>query len=132
MADFVVWTDASLKLALAFVYVGLGFVYQLNPDLLSLKVDIFFLELLAILSSIHHVASFKHPPKRLLIFTDSLDSVAVFNSLGATEDSHNSVVKAVAGIIIQTGIDLRVCHIAGKDNMQADLLSCLLFDDFHR
>lgn len=131
-ADFVLWTDVSLKLALAFVYAGNGYVYPLNTDSSGPKVDIFFLELLAILSAIHHVGSFDHPPKRLLVFTDSLDAVAVLNSLGTSEDMHNSVVKAMAGIIIETGIDLRVRHIAGKDNTRADLLSRLLFDDYHR
>jgi hypothetical protein len=32
VADMVVWTDASLKFALSFVYAGNGFVYQLNPS----------------------------------------------------------------------------------------------------
>ncbi|KNZ71911.1 hypothetical protein J132_05185 [Termitomyces sp. J132] len=112
-ADMVIWTDASLKLGMAFVYAGNGFAYQMAPEETSTKIDIFFLELIAILSAIFHVALFLHPPRRLLIFTDSLDSVAVFNSLGASESLHNSVVRAVAGIILQTGIDLKVCHIAG-------------------
>lgn len=70
-----------------------------------------------ILSNICHIALFDHPPKRLLIFTDSLDSVAVFNFLSTAGEMYNLVVKAVAGIIIETGIDLHVSHIAGKDNI---------------
>ncbi|KNZ72388.1 hypothetical protein J132_03479 [Termitomyces sp. J132] len=131
-ADMVIWTDASLKLGMAFVYAGNGFAYQMAPEETSTKIDIFFLELIAILSAIFHVASFSQPPRRLLIFTDSLDSVVVFNSLGASKSLHNSVVWAVAGIILQTGIDLKVCHIAGKDNIRADLLSQLLFNEYRR
>jgi hypothetical protein len=132
-ADLVIWTDASGKYGLSFTYAGNGFVYQLQaPKNRSPKVDIFFLELLAILSGIHHVALFPHPPRRLLVFTDSLDSVAVFNSLRASEPLHNSILLAVAEIIMKTGIDLRVHHIEGKKNLRADMLSRLLFDEYRR
>lgn len=61
-ADFVAWTDASLKLVAAFVYTGSTFVYPLkSPPVDSKdKIDI-FLELLVILSAIFHVASFILP-----------------------------------------------------------------------
>ena len=59
-----------------------------------------------------------------------MDSVAVFNSLAASESSHNSILLAVAEIVLRTGIDVRVRHIAGKLNVRADLLSCLLFVDY--
>jgi hypothetical protein len=130
-ADLVMWTDASGKYGLSFVFAGNGFVYQhRSPEPGSPSIDIFFLELLAILSGIHHVANFAHPPHRLLIFTDSLDSVAVFNSLHASEHMHNSILLAVAEIILKTGIDLRVRHIEGKKNIRADMLSRLLFDEY--
>ncbi|KAL4255183.1 hypothetical protein AB1N83_014102 [Pleurotus pulmonarius] len=45
---------------------------------------------------------------------------------------HNAPLRASAEIILSTGIDLRVRHIAGKDNIRADLLSRLLFDDYSR
>ncbi|THU81569.1 hypothetical protein K435DRAFT_595510, partial [Dendrothele bispora CBS 962.96] len=91
---------------------------------------IFFRELLAILCLLHHVASFSSPPRRVLIHSDSLNSVEVLNSLRASESSHNSILLAIADIILKTGIDLRVRHIPGKDNIRADLLSRLLFDDY--
>jgi hypothetical protein len=82
VADFVLWTDASGKHGLAFVFAGNGFAYQLQPSSQGAPVvDIFFLKLLAILSSIHHVVNLAKPPHHLLLFTDSLDSVDVFNSL---------------------------------------------------
>jgi hypothetical protein len=130
-ADLIMWTDASGKHGLSFVFAGNGFVYQRqSPKLGSSSVDIFFLEMLAILSGIHHVAHFAHPPRRLLIFTDSLDSVAVFNSLHTSESMHNSILLAVAEIILKTGIDLRVRHIEGKKNIRADMLSRLLFNEY--
>ncbi|KIK50150.1 hypothetical protein GYMLUDRAFT_253232, partial [Collybiopsis luxurians FD-317 M1] len=106
-AEFVGWTDASNS-GLAFVYAGNGLCYQLKPSPGKPVVDTFFRELLAILSLIHHIASMPSPPRKILIYSDSLDSIQVMN----------------------TGIDLRVRHIPGKENIGADLLSRLLLDDF--
>jgi hypothetical protein len=131
-ADVTVWTDANLKDGLAFSFSNNGFVYQQTPHASSDSIDIFFLELVAILSAIHHLACLPRPPQRLLIFTDSLNSVAVFNSLSASEKLHNGVLLAVAKIILQSGIDLRVRHIIGKENIRADLLSRLLFDEYRQ
>ena len=131
-ADMVLWTDASLRLGLAFVYSGRGFAYALSPNESKEKIDIFFLELVAILSAVHHIAIFPHPPKKVLLWTDSLDSVAAYNSLRASESIHNSVLLAIAGILFETGMDLRHRHIAGKDNVKADLLSRLMLDEFYR
>ena len=106
-ADLALWTDASGRHGLLFVFAGNGFVYQLQPPRPGFPpVDIFFLEMLAILSGIHHIAHFLHPPRRLLIFSDSLDLVAVLNTLRATEPLHNSILLAIAKIMMKTGIDL--------------------------
>ena len=106
-ADLVMWTDASGKLGLSFVYAGNGFLYQIkHPKPGFPCVDIFFLELLAILSGIHHVALFASPPKHLLVYTDSLDSVAVLDSLRASESLHNSILLAIAEIMMKSGMDL--------------------------
>ncbi|CAA7268094.1 unnamed protein product [Cyclocybe aegerita] len=94
-ADIVLWTDASLRLALSFYYSGNGFVYQLRPPPPGTAIDIFFLELIAIMSAIFHVASFKSPPRRILLFTDSLDAVGLLNSLAASEDQHNAPLLGI-------------------------------------
>jgi hypothetical protein len=130
-ADCIIWTDASLRLGLGFVYGNHSFVYAISSSA-NEKVDIFFLELVAILSAVHHVALFRHPPKKVLLWSDSLDSVAAYSSLRAAESMHNSVLLALAGILIETGIDLRIRHIAGKENIKADLLSRLMIDEFYR
>lgn len=131
-ADMVIWTDASLYQGLSFIYSGNGFVYQLKPCPPNFSIDIFYLEMVAIFSAIHHVASFPTPPRKVLLFTDSLDSVSVFNSLGASKPLHNGPLLAVAKIILSSGVDLRVRHIEGKKNIRADLLSRLLLEDFYR
>lgn len=131
-ADIVLWTDASLRMALSFVYAGNSFVYQLRPCPAKLTIDIFFLELVAILSAIEHVASFDKPPRRVLVFTDSLDSVGVFNSLRASTTMHNGPLLGVASVVLRSGIDIRVRHIAGTQNIRADMLSRLLFEEYKR
>jgi hypothetical protein len=98
----------------------------------TIKIDIFFLELVAILSAAHHAATLPHPPRRVLIWFDSFDSVSVLASLAASDSIHNGVVLAIARIILMSGIDLRVRHIAGKKNVRADPLSRFLLDDFRR
>ena len=87
---------------------------------------------MAIVSAIHHAGSLDRPPHRLLIWTDSLDSVVVLNSLHATESLHNAPLLAIASIILHTGMDLRVRFIEGKLNTRADMLSRLLVDEYQR
>lgn len=128
-ADFVGWTDAS-NTGLSYVYAGNGFCYKVTPVEGKSKVDIFFRELLSILCLIHHIAHKQTPPHHILIHTDSLDSVEVLSSLSARESSHNSILLAIAAIVLKTGIDIRVRHIAGKSNIRADLLSRFLLDDY--
>ena len=101
-ADMVLWTDASLRLGLGFYYASCGFVYQLRPPPPRVTVDIFFLELVAIMSAIHHVASFVCPPRRILLFTDSLDAVGILNSLAAAQPLHNAPLRGIAEIILAT------------------------------
>ncbi|KAG6862666.1 hypothetical protein C0991_010908 [Blastosporella zonata] len=106
-ANLVVWTHASLRMALSFVFSNNTFVYQINPQD-DVKTDIFFLEMMAILSAIDLISAFDHPPKRILLHTDSLDSVCIFNSLHANQPIHNAPLKAIARIIIESRMDLRV------------------------
>jgi len=131
-AEMVVWTDASLRFGLGCYYASNALVYQLRPPPPEIKIDIFFLELIAILSAIHHVASLPKPPRRLLLFTDSLDSVGVLNTLSTSEALHTAPLLGIAEIILCSGIDLRVQHIAGSKNVRADMLSRLLLDDYRR
>jgi hypothetical protein len=130
-ADMVMWTDASLRNAMAFVYSNRGLVYPIKAPPPKIKVDIFFLELMAIASAIHHAGCLPHPPRRMLIWTDSLDSVSVLNSLHTTESIHNAPLLAIASVMLRTGMDLRVRFIEGKKNVRADMLSRLLMDDYH-
>jgi hypothetical protein len=129
-ADMVMWTDASLHNALAFVYSNKGFLYPIKPPPVGMKVDIFFLELLAIASAVHHAGSLLQPPHRILIWTDRLYSIAVLNSLHTAESLHNTPLLAISNIILHTGMDLRVRFIEGTKNVRADMLSRLLVHEY--
>jgi hypothetical protein len=129
-ANIVIWTDASLHSALAFMMAGNGWVYKLSEPPPGVRIDIFFLELCAILSAITHVAAFDSPPRKLLIWSDSLDSLGTLSSLQVKESLHNGPLLGVASLILKSGIDLHLRHIPGKLNVGADLLSCLAFDVF--
>ena len=61
---------------------------------------------------------------------DSLDSVAVLNSLRARQPIHNAPLLAIADIILRSGINLRLRHLTSKENFRADLLSRLLLSDY--
>ncbi|KAF5335864.1 hypothetical protein D9758_016688 [Tetrapyrgos nigripes] len=106
-ADMIFWTDSSLTIALSFVFAGHGYVYEIRPPPSTVKIDIFFLELIAILSAIDFAVSRPSPPKQILIWSDSLNSVSAFDSLGTSEHIHTCVMLAVAGLIIRSGIDVR-------------------------
>lgn len=129
-ADMVIWTDTSLHNALAFVYSNKGWIYPIRPLPEGVKVDIFFLELLAITSAVYHASSLPCPPHRLLVWTYSLDSVSVLNSLHAAKLLHNAPLLAIANVILQTGMDLHVQFIKGKKNVHANMLSRLLIDQY--
>jgi hypothetical protein len=131
-ADMVFWTDASLKYALSFVFAGNGFFYPLRKCPTHAKIDIFFLELIAIMSAINYATRLQAPPQQILIWSDSFDSVCAFHSLKVSESLHNGPLLGVASIILRSGVDVRVRHIPGEDNIRADLLSRLMFEEFHR
>ncbi|KAH6902338.1 hypothetical protein BKA70DRAFT_1066601, partial [Coprinopsis sp. MPI-PUGE-AT-0042] len=98
----------------------------------GVTIDIFFLELVAILSAIHHLLSSPKPPRRILLHTDSLDSVGVLNSLAARTSMHNAPVRAIAGLMLESGADIRVRHLTSEENLRADLLSRLFLDEYRR
>ena len=76
----------------------------------------------AIAAAIHNVA-YNHPRvRRLAIFSDSLNSVQIFNTLRAKRE-YNAILKLVVNILLETKLEIRVSHIPGVQNTEADLLS---------
>jgi hypothetical protein len=104
-AEMVFSSDASPRGAISFVFVGNGFVCQLKEHV---DVDILFLELMGVVSAINHATSLPRPPSRVLIWTDSLDSVGLFHSLKSTTSINNAPLLAAASIVLRSGIDVRI------------------------
>lgn len=67
-------------------------------------------------------------PRRLAIYSDNSNTVAMFNTLRALPP-YNPLLSLAVDMLIQHEIDLRVSHIAGSSNTAADLLSRLKFEE---
>ncbi|TDL26836.1 hypothetical protein BD410DRAFT_704500, partial [Rickenella mellea] len=88
---------------------------------------IFYYEAVAICCAIHHVAATLPNCRRLVVYSDSHNSVDIFNSYRASK-IYNSLLKFAVDILIQHKVDLRVIHIPGEDNPIADALSRGMLD----
>ncbi|KAF5343376.1 hypothetical protein D9758_015628 [Tetrapyrgos nigripes] len=123
-ADLVLYTDASAA--------GMGiWCPSLHRGLHSL-IDkpepsrIFFYEVLAVVSALTFAASFNHF-HRIVIFTDNLNTVSMFNSLHAKPD-YNPLLITAMNTLLDNNLQLRVLHIPGSENVIADAISRSNFD----
>ena len=89
--------------------------------------SIFYLEALSVLSAIFWVDQLSTRPRRLLIYTDSMNTVDMFNSMRA-EPGYNTILMEAVDALLDMEVSLRVFHIPGEDNTIADALSRGLFD----
>jgi hypothetical protein len=124
-ADLTIFCDASLE--------GLGFyVPALNAAFYSPLsnqpplLHIFFYEALCVVSALAFAVGLRPPPRRLLIFSDSMNMVDMFHSLRAHASYNHLLLFAVRLLLPQT-TSLRVFHIPGSDNAIADAVSRGLF-----
>jgi hypothetical protein len=116
-----VYCDAS-GVGMGFWYPSLHLGFQSNLPARPPVSDIFFYEALCVASAIHDALSRILPGHRLAVFTDSLDTVSIFNSLSG-ETGYNQLLMFVVDLILATEVDFRVFHIAGERNVVADHLS---------
>src|SRR5882724_9691735 len=63
----------------------------------------------------------------LLIFTDLLDCVDMFNSL-QEQEGYNDILLFIICILISSKLSLCIFHVPSTDNCITDALSCHLFD----
>ena len=120
-ADLVVFTDACLS--------GLGFwspqhtVAYYSPVLAARRdAPIFFHEAFAVACAIHWACHRSAPPGRLVIKTDSMNTVDLFNTLRARH-VYNEVLKFAVDELMACEVDMRVVHVQGQHNQLADFLS---------
>ncbi|KIJ37837.1 hypothetical protein M422DRAFT_177514, partial [Sphaerobolus stellatus SS14] len=104
---------------------ALGFAANIPPN--PLVPNILFYETLTVTSEVSWAAALHNPPRRLLVYTDSLDSMKMFHSLCA-HDGYNKLLPLVVEQLMTKRMSLRVCHVAGINNPIADTLSHGLFN----
>ena len=127
-AEYNLFCDACpIGLAFWFPAADFGFQHALSPDVPS--PGIFFHESLAVVSAlswfIHNVPL--RPCMRIAIYSDNLNTVDMFNTLRA-QPLYNPLLITAVDLLLDHGVDLRVFHIPGQDNIVADALSRFRFD----
>lgn len=126
-ADLLIFCDASLTgLGFWSPQRQLGFAADLPVAPPGVQDNIFWYEAVTVLAALRWASTQRHTPRRLAIFTDNLNTVQIFDSLRASAP-YNLILREACEILIQTGIDLRVCHVPGATNTVADALSRHLF-----
>ncbi|TFY82031.1 hypothetical protein EWM64_g1982 [Hericium alpestre] len=122
-ADLILNCDASLSGGLAFwsPHHARGFISEHPPAPVDTE-TIFWYEALTVVSALDWACSLPQKPNRLAIFSDSLNTVQMFNSLRARPHYNDLLLYACRTLLLHR-IDLRVFHIAGELNVVADALS---------
>ncbi|KAF4618205.1 hypothetical protein D9613_011558 [Agrocybe pediades] len=87
---------------------------------------IFYFEALTVLCALIDVASKCPSHSRVVIYTDNMNTVTMFNTLSCPPQ-FNPLLRAAMDVVIDNDLQLRVLHIAGEDNFIADALSRVQF-----
>jgi hypothetical protein len=123
-ADASVYCDASLTgLGFWFPSLNAGFWSPIPEDPPS--GTIFYFEALSVLSAILYSTTLGFIVNKLVVYTDNLNTVHMFNSLSALPVYNGILKSAIDHLLsdINHPIDLRVLHVAGELNTVADALS---------
>ena len=120
-ANLTIYCDASMS-ALGFYIPQMNLTFTAPVPDEQRPRHIFFYEALCVVSALAFATQLNRPPARLLIFTDSLNTVDMFHSLKAGE-GYNCLLLFAARLLLPQTTALRVFHIAGTDNTVADALS---------
>jgi len=120
-SDLTIYCDACLD--------GMGFWYPdhsmgyYSPVPLGVPTDfIFYYEALCVLSALHHAAKTSETPLRIIIFTDNMNTVDIFNSMRGLP-AYNYILRSSVDICLETQHQLRVLHVPGRQNEVADAIS---------
>lgn len=124
-ADLVLYGDACPS-GLGFYSQALAKGFWCYPPM-PISCDIYFLESFAILCQILWATRLTPKPKRLIIYSDNTNAVAMFNSLRG-EGMNNGILILASELLMSSGIDLRVLWLRGSSNPIADALSRFKFE----
>ncbi|KAF8994748.1 hypothetical protein BDQ17DRAFT_1211634, partial [Cyathus striatus] len=86
--------------------------------------DIFVFEVFAVVCAVALLPSRAFPTSTVIIYSDSENTVALFNSLRASNARYNSLLKITVDLLLRYRYRLRVLWIPGENNSVADALSC--------
>ncbi|KAJ7314557.1 hypothetical protein DFH08DRAFT_917809 [Mycena albidolilacea] len=126
-ANLVVYCDTSThgdgQGGMGFYLPALGLAYQSElPSGMRVGLKIFFYEALCVCAALHHAATMLPRGARLTIYTDSSNTVNIFDSLKALP-TYNDVLISSVDVLLSHDIGLRVLHVPGKLNKVADVVS---------
>ncbi|KAG2341729.1 hypothetical protein BDR05DRAFT_887795 [Suillus weaverae] len=107
---------------MGFWYLSLNLGFQSNLPSCPLIDDIYFSEALCVVSTIHDGITCLPQNGQLVLFTDSLNSVYLFNTLSGGP-GYNQLLMDAVEVILAFNIDFWVFHISGNENIVADHLS---------
>jgi hypothetical protein len=120
-ADFTIYCDASLS--------GLGFWYPdsqvgyHSPIPYNVPSDIiFYFEALCVVSALHHCVVDASTHLKIVIYTDNLNTVDIFNTLKCKPRYNNILIHAV-DLLLSGHHNLRVLYVPTQENDIADALS---------
>ena len=117
-SNLVIYSDASLTgLGFEIPLHHLGFCTSTPSE--CLVTTIFYYEALAITSVVLWASGLSPKINHLLVYTNSLNCVNMFNTL-STQEGYNDILLFTVCILISLNISLCVFHIPGHDNTVAD------------
>ncbi|KDQ18910.1 hypothetical protein BOTBODRAFT_28385 [Botryobasidium botryosum FD-172 SS1] len=128
-ADLIMFCDATLY--------GLG--YWSQTDRLGFYAEIprnipnfgaTYNECHAVVSALEWASRRFNRPHRVLIWTDSMNVVTMFDKLKALQGC-NDLLFAAVKILIRSNISLRIFHLPREENVVADALSRGALDEVH-
>jgi len=122
--DIIIYSDDSMT-SLGFMAPSklIGFCTSVpNEELVSM---IFYFKALMITSAVLWASRLTPPIQCLLIYTDSVNCVDMFNTLKAQE-GYNTILLFVVCILMSSKMSLHIFHVPRADNSIADALSCHL------
>jgi hypothetical protein len=120
-ADETIFCDASMQ-GLAFWYPACLQGYYSSVPVGSARDIIFYYEALAVTSAIDNLRQRGSHYAKVVIYTDSMNTVDIFNSLHC-QPEFNPLLRFCMDIFLDKKLDVRVLHIPGEQNEVADALS---------
>ena len=129
-ADETIFCDACLQ-GLAFWYPShwQGYFSQVPPNLAG--ETIFFYEAMAATSAIDDIRKRGTHHSKIVVFTDSMNTVDIFNSLHC-QPLYNPLLCFCVDTCINDKLDLHVLHVPGVQNEVVDAISRRNFEKAQR